>query len=223
MLSRGDLMSAVSRRLRVPVADVLLWSADEIRRSTGKATAAVFRVQGEAGTKEGHFVPRDLTVKRPRAPASGDDDADQPGHCSYWRREALAYESALLPQQEDGLNRVECYGVFPDEHTGGLAVALQTVKPDALWGLDQFRLAAAFLGRWEAGGIDCLPQIEWPALDRLRQRIARTDAAGGLLEPDRGRQPLADSFREDVRGAASNRLGFSMVSAGPVGDRSSKR
>lgn len=199
MLSRGDLTLAVSRQLERPVAEVLELSAVDVHGSTGKATAGVSRLQGTARLASGAVLPWNLTVKTLRAPGPTDEDAHRPQHWTYWRREAVAYESALLPRHDQGLERVECFGVFADGQQGGVAVALRTVCTDTVWDLDRFAHAARLLGRWQAGWMGRPSAIEWLARDQLRQRIVRTDATGGLVEPEWSDRRVAAVIPEETR------------------------
>ena len=147
------------------------------------------------------MLPWRLTVKTLCEPGAADDDARSPNHWTFWRREALAYESVLLPNNNHGLDSVECFGVFSDDrHEGGVAVALDTVDADAIWDLDQFAKAAGLLGQWQAGWARRVPPVEWLAQDQLGQRIGQTEANGGLVQPDWSRPALAAAFPQERQG-----------------------
>lgn len=157
-------------------------------------------MQGTARDGGGRMLPWRLTVKTLREPDAADDDARSPNHWTFWRREALAYESELLPHNNHRLDSVECFDVFSDDrHEGGVAVALGTVDAEAIWDLDQFAEAAGLLGQWQAGWVGRVPPIEWLAQDQLNQRIRRTDANGGLVEPAWSRPALAAAARDRLR------------------------
>lgn len=107
----------------------------------------------------------------------GDADSERPEHWTYWRREALAYQSGLLPRP----GTVDLLGVDEDGDTIRLTLA-EAPADDHTWTLDDFAAAAAFLGEWQSASP--VPDgVPWLAGDQLAQRIARTDAAGGITVP----------------------------------------
>lgn len=209
MLRAADLQIAVGRSLRQPVAELIGWSAPPVVGSTGRATAAVHRVQGTARTDDGRVLPWCVMVKTLREPAEEDGDALSPTHWTYWRREVLAYGSGLLPDGRHGLHSVDCLGVFADgDRDGDLAMALDEAPTEGRqqWDLDDFGRAAEHLGRWQAEWMGRVPPLDWLAHDQLRQRLARTDAAGGLAEPDWALPSLAARVAPAQR--AQLRLGW---------------
>lgn len=137
----------------------------------GAVTGGVFRVSGVAA--DGPFRLMLKRIRPPEGPRAA--AARDPRHFTYWRREALAYRSGLLPSA--GLVAPECRAVYedPDE------IRLWTGEVDAPsaggWPESRYALVARQLGEWQRVAP---PAVGWLAGDQLRQRVERTDATGGL-------------------------------------------
>jgi hypothetical protein len=132
---------------------------EPIAGSSAATTASVARLSGR--TDRGPFS---LIRKRFQPLTSGRHaaGAGDPRHWAYWRREAQAYRSGLLPVGP-GLRAPRCYGIVDD------AVYLEDVqhRPE-----DPLR-AAYRLGIWQAQAT--IPDVPWLAGHQLAQRIAVTD------------------------------------------------
>ena len=115
---------------------------------------------------------RHQTGRSPRW-QSGEDE----GHWYSWRREALAYSSALPSGLMAPLRAPRCYGVFdrPDGSVGLWLEDLGHAAPAAAWSLNGYRSAAFALGaaqgRIAASGD--LPSDRWLARHWLRRYVER--------------------------------------------------
>jgi hypothetical protein len=153
-------------------AAVLTCAAQPIVTGTGAATGTVTRLAGlaRAGRREQPFT---LVRKESRPLRSGPHvaGAADPRHWTYWRREALAYASGVLPAGP-GLRAPRCYGVVDD------VVYLEDVTgpPEAP------RVAAHRLGAWQAGA--AVPDRPWLAGHQLAQRVAVTDLDWSAVDAD---------------------------------------
>ena len=134
---------------------------------TGAATASVERLS--ADTDRGRITVVAKTL-RPLTSGRHAAGAADPAHWAYWRREALAYASGLLPAGP-ALRAPRCYGVVGD------TVYLEDV-PDSP---QDVAIAAEHLTEWQAR--TPVPDTRWLARDQLAQRIAVYDldwTAAGL-------------------------------------------
>jgi hypothetical protein len=143
--------------------------AEPIAGGTGAATATVERLSADTGRGPVTVVAKTL---RPLASGRHAAGAGDPAHWAYWRREALAYASGLLPAGP-GLRAPRCYAVAGD------TVYLEDV-PDHP---EDVATAAARLTEWQAR--TPIPDAAWLARDQLAQRIAVSvlDWAAAGLDP----------------------------------------
>jgi hypothetical protein len=171
-VTRVPLPDGVLRALTGRDAAVLTRTDEAVRISNGVATAGVWRVRGTARAG-GEEVPFRLVVKALTPPQPSAHDAR---HWAYWRREALAYRSDLLPVSD--LAPPRCFGVVETPQRILLYLAEATgAMPDS-GGLAR---AARYLGAWQGGYLRRgVPDRDWLAGHQLAQRIADSDAAGGL-------------------------------------------
>jgi hypothetical protein len=139
---------------------VVACRAEEIGGSSGAATGGVTRLTGHARCG-GDVLAFAIIAKRLRPLSSGRHAAASadPNHWAYWRREALAYTSGLLPRGP-GLAAPRCYGVEDDV----------VYLADVPWCPEQAAVAATRLGVWQATA--AIPPVGWLAGDQLAQRIA---------------------------------------------------
>ena len=147
-------------------------AAEPIATGTGAATGAVTRLVGtaRAGGREHGFtmVRKEFRPLRSGRHAAG---AGDPRHWAYWRREPLAYASALLPAGP-GLAAPRCYGVVDD------VLYLQDVRGAA----ESPHVAARRLGAWQAA--TPVPDVPWLAGHQLAQRLAVTDLDRTTVDAD---------------------------------------
>jgi hypothetical protein len=143
----------------------------ELVECTAAAIAAAWHVERLTGTVRAGGAVRAFTMVRktcrpletgPHAAAARD-----PAHWAYWRREPLAYDTGAVPRGPD-LAAPECFGV-----SGGIVYLADAPGPP-----ESPALAARRLGAWQAGAAP--PRVPWLAAHQLAQRVAATDAAGGL-------------------------------------------
>ena len=154
---------------------------EPISGSSGATTASVTRLSGH--TDQGPFT---LIRKRFQPVTSGRHAAGaaDPRHWAYWRREALAYRSGLLPTGP-GLRAPRCYGVIDD------AVYLEDVPRRA-----EDPLPAAYkLGVWQAR--TTIPDAPWLAGHQLAPRIAASDLDWTAVDLD-PRLPRVWARRHDL-------------------------
>lgn len=198
MVEHDQLAAAVAKLFGLPTVELMSSSAGRLSSGSGRATEAIHLVSGTAILPGAETpTPWRVVIKRLRRPTADDHpDLGDPGHWSYWMREAIAYESGMLPAGEDGLRSVECLGVSVDEGGVDLVLAEGPTERMMPWTLDQFSRAATRLGRWQDRWLGGVPALGWLSRDQLRERILRTDAAGGLAEPDWELPALRPSFGE---------------------------
>ena len=89
----------------------------------------------------------------------------------WWRREADAYESGLLPDGE--LRAARCERVV-ERADGSVALVLEDLVglPATDWPLERFGPAARQLGRWQ-GSFRTMPDEPWLSRDWLRAYLDR--------------------------------------------------
>ena len=98
--------------------------------------------------------------------------ADDPRHWAYWRREAEAYRSGLLPLGP-GLRTPLCYGVVDNE------IYLESVEGPAV----PVGQAAEHLARWQVPYESSLDR-PWLAMDQLGQRLKVSELDWTTVEAD---------------------------------------
>ncbi|HEV2121479.1 MAG TPA: hypothetical protein VGW38_01730, partial [Chloroflexota bacterium] len=110
-LARGVLGHAIS--------DAGASHVQTLHGGTGGGTGGVYRVAGTA-TDHGQIVTWSVVLKVLRPPAghrivgmtaAPAGWATDPGHYSYWPREALAYRSGLLESLPGNIGAPRCFGV----------------------------------------------------------------------------------------------------------------
>jgi hypothetical protein len=137
------------------------WTVETLTASNGVATAGIWRARRDAGIS---LIVK--VVARQDFPES-----DRPDHFGYWRREALAYTSGLLPSGPH-LVAPRCYRVV--EAPDRITLYLEDVAGPAA----DLDAAAYALAAWK--GSASTPAERWLSGHQVAQRIARTDANGGL-------------------------------------------
>jgi hypothetical protein len=146
-----------------------------VRNGSGAATGSVSRLNlvlddGSSNLREVRLVRKTLEplASGPHAAGAGSES-----HWAYWRREALAFRSGLLPKGP-GLRSPDYLGgsdaqIFLREVTGAPADA---------------QLAAKHLGAWQAS--TPIPDRSWLARDQLAQRLALSDLDWSAVDADAG-------------------------------------
>ena len=153
------------------------WQVAPLKNSYGGATGGILRVEGSA-IASGGSVPFTLVLKVIRAPLSGTVGASpgsaDPADGSYWKREALAYQSGFLDDLP-GIMAPHCYGV-EEQADGALWLWLEAVQDDGgpVWPLDCYGMVARHLGRFNGAYLAGRPRPEYAWLSRrwLRDWVA---------------------------------------------------
>jgi hypothetical protein len=84
----------------------------------------------------------------------GQDSFGDPVHFSYWKREALVFQSGILRDWDGGLVPVQCYGVSaPTPASVWLWLKDVQETDDILWNLDRHILAAHHFGEFNGAHV----------------------------------------------------------------------
>jgi hypothetical protein len=178
-LDGGWLTPVVRRVLRSDGAVVRAWDVNPLAGGLGVAVGAgvPYRVAGTA-RERGVERPWSLVVKvlRPPSGESTHFNHPDPGHPSYWKREALVYGSGVLDGLPRGLTAPECFAIVED--ADGVWLWLEEVV-DAIgprWPLATFGDAARHLGRFNGAYLAGrpLPVDPWLSAGLLRPRGERS-------------------------------------------------
>lgn len=145
----------------------------------------LFRIVGSAHDG-GVEHPWSLVLKvfaAPIATAPGD-----PAATVDWQREALAYQSALLPRVAGGLTTPRCFGVVqPTPDTIWLWLEDVAAGDDGRWSLARYGLAARHWGAFGGASMgNALPAEPWLSRNGTSASIA---SFAPLVE--RAQQPMA--------------------------------
>jgi hypothetical protein len=143
-------------------------------RGTGAATASLARVSllvrsRDGGERRITLVRKSLRPLTTGRHAHGSEDRR---HWAYWRREAEAYSSTLLPQGP-GLRAPRCFGVVDND------IWLEEVSGPAPTVQD----AAQHLALWQAGYHAQLDR-PWMARDQLGRRLEVSHLDWGSVDAD---------------------------------------
>ncbi|WP_426509957.1 phosphotransferase [Dactylosporangium sp. McL0621] len=136
-----------------------IWTEEPLAGGAGAATGAVTRLTGRVRGRPVALIRKEF---RPVTTGRHAAAAQDLRHWAYWRREALAYASGLLPAGP-GLRAPRCYGIAGD------VVYLE----DAGAAPESAAVAARRLARWQSAAP--VPDRPWLAGDQLVQRLAVTD------------------------------------------------
>lgn len=202
------LTRAVQHLLNAPSATLATWHVQPIvYPRVSPSSRGLYRLTGTAqngaATRAWSLVLKVLVA--PAAP-----QADDPAAAFFWQREALAYQSGLLPNTPGGLIAPSCYGVTqPIAGSRWLWLEHISADDDSRWSLPRYGLAARHLGLF--GGTylatAALPGEVWLSRKLIRAWIA--DAAP-LIElisrPDARRDPLLQRTLPDATVAQVLRL-----------------
>ena len=173
-VSATNLPQVVSRCLTGEDGAIIDVDEQVLERGTGAATASVARVSLLVRSADGSERPITLVRKTLRPLTAGRHayGSEDPRHWAYWRREAEAYSSTLLPQGP-GLRAPRCFGVLDND------VWLEEVSGPA----PSVEDAAQQLAHWQVG-YD--PQLDrpWMARDQLGRRLEVTQLDWSLVDAD---------------------------------------
>ena len=121
----------------------------------------------------GNLLPWSLILKIIRSP----DGRDDPSSLTYWKREALAYQSGLLDQLSGSICAPRCFGIV---ERSGLEVWLWMEEIvdeiSGSWSLDHYGEVARHLGQFNAAGFGKQAQVIQPWLTKgiLRDWVGDT-------------------------------------------------
>jgi hypothetical protein len=171
---RPDLIPPTVVRAATGSSDAVLIGCDvkPITHGSGAATVGVARLIGRvrSGTREQRLTVIRKTCQ-PVTTGRHAIAAANPRHWAYWRREPLAYESAIVPTGP-GLVAPRCYAVVDD------VIYLQ----DVIGVAESPHLAARRLGAWQATA--AIPDLPWLAGHQLAQRIALSNLDWARVDAD---------------------------------------
>ncbi len=173
-MSAANLPQVVSRCLTGDDGAIIDIDEQVLNRGTGAATASLARVSLRVRSAGGGERPVTLVRKTLRPLTTGRHayGSQDPRHWAYWRREAEAYSSALLPQSP-GLRAPRCFGVVDND------VWLEEVSGPAPTVED----AAQHLAHWQVG-YDAQLDRPWMARDQLARRLEVSHLDWGLVDAD---------------------------------------
>jgi hypothetical protein len=167
------LTDVVSHMLGEVNVDLPTWSVASIDYpSVSPHSRGLFRVRGSANTSSG---TTDWSLILKAFQLVDDSPTSDEAHPFYWKREALAYQSGLLPQRTDGFAAPACFGVTERSDTS-LWLWLEAIDEPAPdhWTISRFRLAAAHLGVF-SGSYSLpasLPSAPWLSRGLMRAWVA---------------------------------------------------
>lgn len=172
-LQPADLEPIVRQILDRPAVEVVDW---QIKRMGGGVSEAVGigrgvnRVTGTARA-DGEVLPWSVVAKifGPSELAEVND----PTFIDYWKREVLVYQSGILRQLPGGVVAPRCYAIqaLPDEMYCLWLELVQEVNSQ--WTIEQHRLAAHLLGRFNGAYLtgQPLPEADWMTHGRTRSWV----------------------------------------------------
>jgi hypothetical protein len=172
-IPRDILTDVVNRMLGGVNLDLAIWSVDPIGYSSvSPHSRGLFRVHGSANTSGG-ITDWSLILKAFQL--VDDSPTRDEAHPFYWKREALAYQSGLLPQGADGFAVPACFGVT-ERSDSSLWLWLEAIdepQPEH-WTLSRFRLAAYHLGAFSGSYAfrSSLPSASWLSRGLMRAWVA---------------------------------------------------
>lgn len=162
------LTPLVRNALENDAAKVVDWNYQAIPGSLGQAggqTYGVYRFEGTAQILDKR-APWSLILK---AIGSSSIGKQEPSDWSYWKREALVFQSGLLNDLSGDLVAPRCFGV--DEYPGQeFWIWLENIpERDASWSLERYGLAARHLGQFNGPYFmgQPLPAAPWLSTGRI--------------------------------------------------------
>ena len=141
--------------------------------------SSLYRFSGSA-LAAGAVIPWTLILKIVQAPPGESSD---PQGVTYWKREALAYQSGLLSDLPGGLTAPRCYAAV--ERDGAYWVWMEEVRDEIgeKWPLEHYGTVARCLGRFNGAYLmgQPLPAHPWLTRKWLRQYVEQAGPAVALL------------------------------------------
>jgi hypothetical protein len=181
------LVGVVQQALNSHTAMLDTWHMQPIDyTNVSSDTRGLYRV---AGTARDGGITKPWSVVLKVFAAADDSAVDDPSAAFYWKREALAYASGLLPNLSGGLRaprRLETVQLVDHQ----LWLWLEDVQParDGPWSIDRYGLAADHFGLF--GGA-YLAERPLPTVPWLSQHLMRTWVADSASLIEVARQPDA--------------------------------
>lgn len=178
-LQASDLEAPLKRALNQRNVRIGSWASTALAAGGSRLAGGlgVYRVHGTAMSDD---IPLSwsLILKAMRAETGELSNSDSSAW-SYWKREALAYQSGILAQLPGGIRAPRCYGV--DERLDGSVHLWLEDVPSAGsdWPPQQYALVARHLGRFNGAYLagHPLPALRsWMLPGRTRQWIDASDS-----------------------------------------------
>jgi hypothetical protein len=163
------------RQLRCSsTVEVTAWHCQSL---SGGTNGGVYRIWGEGQDQE-QAVSWSLILKV-LSSASGSQEITA---ATYWKREALVYQSGLLSDLPGALTAPQCFGIsIPPRNTASgdeLWVWLEDIQDDTgpIWPSHLIALAARTLGQFNGGYLQAkpLPTYAWLSQGRMREWLERS-------------------------------------------------
>ncbi|MDQ2742981.1 MAG: aminoglycoside phosphotransferase family protein [Chloroflexota bacterium] len=182
-LDTAEVVEVARRALGSNTAHIVGWEVSPLSYDrTTPSSSGVYRVAGTA-IEGGQCLQWSVVLKVLQSPAGmtmpngaviPHDLPDDPGLFGYWKREALAQEAGILRRLPGGVAAPRCYGVTAP--VDGMLWLWQedVTEGDLCWNLEQYRLAAQRLGRFNGAYLAGLtvPTYPWLAGGWLRSWLA---------------------------------------------------
>lgn len=175
-IDQPTLAEALTNYFACPVEAVPVWQVAPLRRGSGIASTGPFLVSGQATvqgtTKDWTMV---LKIVRPPVGSRYDREARVASHWAYWRREPLAYASAVLKHLQ-GLAAPRCYGIVENANEERILLWLEAVQgANVALDVSRVQAVARALGQFNgaAAPVDGAMEMEWLARQALRSRMER--------------------------------------------------
>ncbi|HEX7434806.1 MAG TPA: hypothetical protein VF326_14240 [Anaerolineaceae bacterium] len=191
-IAAGMLTPLVRHCLEHPEAGLIDWEYTALQG--GSFNSEIYLFTGNARVR-GEILPWSMILKIIRSP----DGKDEPASLTYWKREALAYQSGLLDQLPGILCTPRCFGIVEQS---GLEIWLWLEKivdePGGAWSLDQYGHSANHLGLFNGVYFEnrTLPQEPWLSKGRLRAWVGDN---GPEIPPNIRAHPLvARAWPNDI-------------------------
>ena len=170
-IDSATLTPLVRQALGSETVQVGDWHTEQIHASGSRAR--IFRFSGDAEDR-GDLLPWSLILKVvPFSP-----DRDDPSSRSYWKREALAYQSGLLDDLPAGLAAPRCLDVV-EQPEGDVWLWLEEVSDDigANWPLAHYGVVARHLGQFNGTYLmgRPIPSYPWLSGGRVYSHINQAD------------------------------------------------
>ena len=165
------LTPLVKQSIQRDKAEIIDWKMETLHGGLS-FNSDIHRFTGTARDKE-EVLSWSLILKIIRS----SDGQDNPASLSYWKREALVYQSGLLDQLPERIRAPRCFGIVEQS---GLEVWLWLEdivdEVNGRWSLDHFGSVARHLGYFNAMGFEKQAQFIQPWLTKgiLREGVRKT-------------------------------------------------